>query len=384
MWDERAGSLPLQISMPLEGAEMNVQWPTALEHLNADPRLSELAKAAGIELNRDGVLRSLVAYLGSLGSGESRFERFFYDADASALTDREVWGFRLFVHKAGCASCHLLDSRADPFTDGGFHVTGIGSKDGVTFSDPGRGRITGNVSDIGALKTPSLRGVSLRPFLMHDGSMTSLREVIAYYNGLEHTAPSRLDPRLHSLPLSDEEMEAIVAFLQTLTPANFEKAPSRDRVSVKPTFAEDNIEAVPWCGRFRPNSSVNGRRRRMEMTETAALKHVPDDDDGFTLSEILVVVAIMGLLIGLVAPAVMRNRGNAKVSIAQQSLERLKTVLNIYKLDVGSYPTTEQRAASAHRAANRRHSMEWAVSGERRSHTLGSLGAFLPLSEPVR
>src|SRR5580698_9433468 len=63
---------------------------------------------------------------------------------------------------------------------------------------------------------------------------------------------------------------------------------------------------------------------------------------GFTLLEILVVIAILGLLIGLVAPAALRQLGGAKVSVAKQSIERLGSVLDLYKLDVGSYPTTEQ------------------------------------------
>lgn len=63
---------------------------------------------------------------------------------------------------------------------------------------------------------------------------------------------------------------------------------------------------------------------------------------GFTLLELLVVLAILGLLIGLVAPAALRQLGSAKEKIAHQSIERLESVLDIYKLDVGSYPTTEQ------------------------------------------
>jgi len=68
----------------------------------------------------------------------------------------------------------------------------------------------------------------------------------------------------------------------------------------------------------------------------------PLQERGFTLLELLVVLAILGLLIGLVAPAVMRQLGSAKEKIAHQSVERLATVLDMYKLDVGTYPTTEQ------------------------------------------
>jgi general secretion pathway protein G len=66
------------------------------------------------------------------------------------------------------------------------------------------------------------------------------------------------------------------------------------------------------------------------------------NERGFTLLELLVVLAILGLLIGLVAPAALRQLGSAKDKIAHQSIERLAGVLDIYKLDVGIYPTTEQ------------------------------------------
>jgi general secretion pathway protein G len=65
-------------------------------------------------------------------------------------------------------------------------------------------------------------------------------------------------------------------------------------------------------------------------------------ESGFTLLEILVVIAILGLLIGLVAPAVLRQLGNARASVAHQSIERLGSVLELYELDVGSFPTGDQ------------------------------------------
>ena len=65
-------------------------------------------------------------------------------------------------------------------------------------------------------------------------------------------------------------------------------------------------------------------------------------EGGFTLLEILVVIAILGLLIGLVAPAALRQLGGARVSVAHQAIERLGQVLDLYKLDVGAYPGTDQ------------------------------------------
>ena len=68
----------------------------------------------------------------------------------------------------------------------------------------------------------------------------------------------------------------------------------------------------------------------------------PRRHGGFTLLELLVVIAILGLLIGLVAPAALRQLGGARSSIAKQSLERIGGVLDLYKLDTGAYPSTEQ------------------------------------------
>ncbi len=66
-----------------------------------------------------------------------------------------------------------------------------------------------------------------------------------------------------------------------------------------------------------------------------------EGEGGFTLLELLVVIVILGLLIGLVAPAVLRQLGHAKDSIAQQSIQRIGSVLDLYKLDVGSYPSSQ-------------------------------------------
>jgi general secretion pathway protein G len=68
----------------------------------------------------------------------------------------------------------------------------------------------------------------------------------------------------------------------------------------------------------------------------------PSGSEGFTLLEILVVIAILGLLIGLVAPAALRQLSSARGSVAKQSIERIASVLDLYKLDVGSYPGSDQ------------------------------------------
>jgi general secretion pathway protein G len=71
---------------------------------------------------------------------------------------------------------------------------------------------------------------------------------------------------------------------------------------------------------------------------------------GFTLMELLVVLAILGLLVGFVAPALIRQLGSAKHRIAEQSTERLSGILDFYRLDVGNYPSTEQGLAALNTA----------------------------------
>jgi len=65
-------------------------------------------------------------------------------------------------------------------------------------------------------------------------------------------------------------------------------------------------------------------------------------EDGYTLIELLVVLAILGLLIAFVAPAMIRQLGSAKHKVTEQSIERLVGILDLYRIDVGSYPTSEQ------------------------------------------
>jgi general secretion pathway protein G len=72
----------------------------------------------------------------------------------------------------------------------------------------------------------------------------------------------------------------------------------------------------------------------------------PSGNAGFTLLEILVVIAILGLLIGLVAPAALRQLSGARGSVAKQSIERITSILDLYKLDVGAYPSGEQGLAA--------------------------------------
>jgi general secretion pathway protein G len=63
---------------------------------------------------------------------------------------------------------------------------------------------------------------------------------------------------------------------------------------------------------------------------------------GFTLLELLVVVVIIGLLAGLVAPRYFDQVGKTNTKIAKAQIDSLEKALDQYRLDVGSYPTSEQ------------------------------------------
>ncbi len=63
---------------------------------------------------------------------------------------------------------------------------------------------------------------------------------------------------------------------------------------------------------------------------------------GFTLIELLVVLVILGLLAGLVGPQILRYTGSAKSDTAKLQIEELGAGLDLYHLEVGRYPNTEE------------------------------------------
>lgn len=63
---------------------------------------------------------------------------------------------------------------------------------------------------------------------------------------------------------------------------------------------------------------------------------------GFTLIELLVVILILAILASLIVPQVMGHTDKAKVASAQTDLRTLSDALDTYRLEVGSYPTTDE------------------------------------------
>jgi general secretion pathway protein G len=69
---------------------------------------------------------------------------------------------------------------------------------------------------------------------------------------------------------------------------------------------------------------------------------VKQRQSGFTLIEIMVVVVILGILAALVVPQVMGRPDQAKVTVAKTDITAIGASLDMYKLDNGSYPSTQQ------------------------------------------
>ena len=75
---------------------------------------------------------------------------------------------------------------------------------------------------------------------------------------------------------------------------------------------------------------------------TLKIKTPANRERGFTLIELLVVLVILGLLAGLVGPQVLRYTGSAKSDTARLQIEELGAGLDLYHLEVGRYPNTEE------------------------------------------
>ena len=235
-WDERATSLENQVTQPIQDhIEMGFSGT------NGDPDFNELiAKLSAIDyyqtlfdfaygnstINEDKIQRALSQFIRSIQSFDSKFDEGFLqspnlNAPFPNYTPQENLGKQLFLNPppnggAGCAGCHAPpEFDIDPNTLNNGVIGVIGSTTEV---------------DLTNTRSPSLRDLvnpdgSLNGPLMHDGSMTSLLQVINHYNSIPNNpANNNLDNRLQGpgnqtqqLNLTINEKSALEAFLKTLS-----------------------------------------------------------------------------------------------------------------------------------------------------------------------
>lgn len=198
-WDGRAATLEEQVLQPIANPDEMDSTPEAAARRVGLASTPELAAA-------------LATYVRTILAGGSRYDHYL-QGDRAALTLDELAGLKLFRGKANCASCHAGAN----LTDERFHATGAGDP-----IDEGRAAITKSGADRGAFKTPTLREVARRAPYMHDGSLTTLAEVIEHYDRGGAPAargsqrPEHLDPEIQPLHLTAGEKKQLEAFLRSL------------------------------------------------------------------------------------------------------------------------------------------------------------------------
>ena len=234
-WDERAETLESQVLAPIQDPiEMGLSLEALEEKVRAAPYYPPLFERAfgSRAVTTDRVARALAQFVRALVSYRSPYDEARAAGPpgsqpfAARLTETERLGHRLFVavpgteaHAAGCGRCHVTGAQIS-LSPRNIGLEPVGSDDE-------------GAAD-GRFKAPSLRNVAVRAPYMHDGRFATLRKVIAHYNAAVQPHPfldmTLLDRRLAvtggpvrpvRLNLTDTEIDALVAFLHTLTDEAF-------------------------------------------------------------------------------------------------------------------------------------------------------------------
>ena len=223
-WNGRAESLENQALVAISGpAEMNMGLETVAKRLGTIEAYAPLfQKSFGDDtVTPERIAKAIATFERGITSRRSAFDRFLA-GDRDAMTDEQIHGLHLFRTKASCMNCH----NGALLSDGKFHNLGQ-SHLARPSQDLGRYLVTGDTSDVGAFRTPSLRDVTYTGPYLHHGLIFSLREVVEMYNvGMPQIIPRKAknhplypekSPLLQPLGLSETEKEAIVAFLEAVS-----------------------------------------------------------------------------------------------------------------------------------------------------------------------
>jgi cytochrome c peroxidase len=238
-WDGRSPSLEHQALQPLLNPdEMRQPLDELVDELSASPKYREMFWAAYGEVSEENVARALATFMRMLISAESKYDRYL--RGEVRLTPEEELGRKLFMahpdvkvslRGGNCIDCHSQFVTAG-FSEGwdGFINNGLDVD-----ADLGVGleAVTGDARDRGKFKTPTLRNIAATAPYMHDGRFKTLEDVLAHYNhGIRVSktlSPLILeadnevaDPNAaRGLRLAPEEVNALIAFLHTLTDQAF-------------------------------------------------------------------------------------------------------------------------------------------------------------------
>jgi cytochrome c peroxidase len=220
-WDGRENNIANLAIRPLTNhVEMGISDPGYLPaKLSALPYYSALfTKAFGDnQVTTDRITSAIGIFLTAITSSNTRLDQ--YNAgNTSVLTAQEIYGMSLFTTKYNCAKCH--DNTSGFYSDtASFRDIGLD----VSYTDIGRGTITGRPSDNGTFRIPNLRNVALTAPYMHDGRYKTLDDVLDHYSHGIQNSPN-LDSLLKDntgnamkLNFSDDERQALIAFLNTKT-----------------------------------------------------------------------------------------------------------------------------------------------------------------------
>ena len=229
-WDGRAKSLEDQARFPIsDEIEMNEDINIAVDKIANIEGYKPLFEAAfgndSVSLKR--IQYAISTFERTIRSPKSKFDKFI-EGKSELFSDQEVKGLHLYRTKAMCINCH----NTPYFSDNQYHNDGqtlFGTKD----EDFGRYLVTQNIDDIGKFRTPTLREISNTGPWMHHGHFPSLLDVVEFYN-LGNPAViqkkylgtprdsliPKTSPLLRKLNLDRDEIDALLAFLETLSTPN--------------------------------------------------------------------------------------------------------------------------------------------------------------------
>ena len=253
--DGRESTLENQVWIPLlarnEMANPSIGY--VIQTINKSKDYEGLfEKAFGRPASMETISKAFAQYQRTLVSANSRFDRWYYGDEKELLNEEEQLGFEIFTGKGTCSACHLIGKEYALLTDNSLHNTGLGydismRKDPPTHrvqlapgvfvdvkneiidavsqdrqilkNDLGHYEVSENPDDLWKYVTPTLRNVDLSPPYMHNGQLSTLAEVIDFYNkgGIQNP---RLSPLIRALALNQQEKQALLAFLKTLTGSN--------------------------------------------------------------------------------------------------------------------------------------------------------------------